>query len=56
MPEAPASVASVAAPTSAEVTTPTDKQPNLPDVTLVGEPKEDKEEVSFFIRGFSVGW
>lgn len=46
MPEAPASVASVAAPTSAEVTTPTDKQPNLPDVTLVGEPKEDKEEMS----------
>ncbi|KAF9797992.1 hypothetical protein SFRURICE_001186 [Spodoptera frugiperda] len=46
MPEAQASVASVAAPTSAEVTTPTDKQPNLPDVTLVGEPKEDKEEMS----------
>lgn len=22
------------------------KQPNLPDVTLVGEPKEEKEEVS----------
>ncbi|XP_053615423.1 src substrate cortactin [Plodia interpunctella] len=31
---------------SKDIDTTEDKQPNLPDVTLVGEPKEDKEELT----------
>ena len=34
-----------------EVTSAADKLTNLPDVTLVGEPKEDKEEVRIYLYG-----
>lgn len=49
MPDMPSPVAAAPAPAPAEVpemTSSLEKQANLPDVTLVGEPKEEKEELT----------